>query len=141
MSPDTGNKMTAHQKTLRQSGFCSLPRFFFLFFFLFTVLSVCIGCSAPLCVVTPPSVKRRSTPSSSSPRGCEPRRSARAFILLRKAGAKHTALKRRCYSMQGRSARKYRHASELGSPVPLLRAALLPHSRAEPHVRGEDEYG
>lgn len=40
------------------------------------------------------------------------------------------ALKRGCYSMRGRGAWKCRHAPEMGSPVPLLMAALLHRSRA-----------
>lgn len=71
--------MTAHQKTLRESGFCSLPCFFFP---LFTVLSVCIGCRSALRAVTPLG-KRRSGLCRSARRaaGAGP---PPAFLLLRK---------------------------------------------------------
>lgn len=100
MAPDTGNKTTTHQNPLRQSDFCFLPCFLFP---LFTILSVYIGCSALLCLVTPPSVERCSVLCCSSLWGCEPQCSAHAFILLQKAGAKQTALKRGFYSVWERS--------------------------------------
>ena len=125
--------MTAHQKTLRQSVFCFLPCFFF---FLFTVLSVRIGCSALLCALTLSLPKRCGVPCCSSPWGCEPC----ALLLLLFPSGRWEPSKR---LWKGDAiACKCRYIPEMGSPVPLLTA--VPCTAAElwrPHARSEDEHG